>query len=106
MTTTETKYGELSNKSLNRYLEDKIGKIFKILPLYENDVRTLPTYIESLNMELSGAGELFIELNNNPDYITVMATLEYLIKHIGEIDKATCKREVFKCIGLIKQIIN
>lgn len=89
------------------FVRSLIGKVYKILPLKEEfdsgeDVH-LDEYIESLLLDLSGASSTFPELNDIPDFITIINILQYLSTH--DFNHKTCKREVFKMIGLLENIV-
>lgn len=97
-----TVYGEIPNENLSQYFEQLIGKVFKILPLFEEHSPTLTSYIKSFQCELVGNCLLFEELKYEPKFITLLATMQYLAE--AEYDHDTCKREVFKCTNLISDI--
>lgn len=75
----------------NKYL---VSRIFKLLPLREHDLDWL-NYLESLNQELVGANEIFLE---NVKFIALVNKLEGLrfqdFKHY--------RKNVFECITLVK----
>jgi len=89
----------IPDKSLNEYLEDLVGKIYKILPLKESEIDTLNEYIKSLQLEIIGSLNIF---DNDAKIMTVINTLQYFIDN--EYDTKTCKREVFKCIKIVKKL--
>lgn len=96
----------VDDRVIGRYLDSAVDKIFKILPLYEEKNETLDEYIESLILELRG----FVSEYGNvgvTDYISVISTLEgirSMTKDRGNQPKI--KREVFKCIEIIKKVRN
>lgn len=97
----ETIYNSLSNEVYENYMKLLINKIYKILPLKEEHSPTVPTYIESLLMEMTGNSKLILALQNNGRYISVINTIEAL-KECE--DTQICKREVFKCIREIEKL--
>lgn len=99
----EVKYGTLPDEALINYLNFLVGKFFKILPLKEQREETLLSYLESLQREMIGNKSLIPVLKKHPDFITLLNTLEYFITH-KDADHAVYKKEVFKCINIIKKL--
>ncbi len=95
-------YGEIPNENLSQYFKYLVGKTFKILPLYEEDSSTLPSYLKSYQRELIGDSHLFKELRSEPKFVTLLATIEYLAN--AEYDHDVCKSEVLKCTNIINDI--
>ena len=94
-----TDYGAIPDKSISQYLNSLVGKTFKILPLYEESVSTLPSYLKSYQRELIGASTLFSQIGDDPKFITLLSTIEYL--SFNEYDHDVCKSEVLKCTNII-----
>lgn len=95
------KYGTVSEKTLEQYKQKLTGRVFKILPMREEGCDTLSIYIESLLYELLGNKTLIEDFDKNSDFLSLLGTLENLK---DENDLKTIKREVFKCLELIKKI--
>lgn len=91
-------------KALNSYLHNLINKVYKILPMKEEQCDTLTSYLLSLENELIGCYELWDILCDNSQFLAVINIVKYL--STKEYDISTCKREVFKAIHLIEKIIN
>lgn len=90
-----------------QYLDSLINRAFKILPLYEESNEGLFVYIQSLIYEVYGIRYVIKELGASSDYVMLLAILESLSDDAIMIDdrkKEIVKREVFKCIDLIKKI--
>lgn len=98
----EVKYGYLSEKSFKRYFEFLVGRVYKILPMREEDCDTLKDYIKGLQIELLGSSQLYEVLIEEPKFISLLNIIQYLIS--SEYDISTCKQEVFKAIKLINEI--
>lgn len=98
----DVKYGLIPNESFCNYFNFLINKTYKILPLKEENSDTLKSYLESFLKELIGNKELVSCLVNEPQFITVLNTMEYLAH--GEYSVAECKKEVFKCINILQKI--
>lgn len=88
------------------YLDALINSVFKILPLYEEKNVGIETYVESLLFELYGLDKV-IKIENSYEYISLLSTLESIKKNVTNQDseKKVIKREVFKCISIIKNAI-
>jgi hypothetical protein len=96
-----TKYGaEINNNTMADYFEMLIGKIFKVLPLYEESCETLDSYLFSLLKELCGGKRLILE---NKVFIELINNLESL--SLIESHKEF-KAQIFKCTNLCKKISN
>lgn len=97
----KTKYGaKISNEVLVEYFQNLINKIFKLLPLHEENVQTLDTYLYSLLCELAGGNRLIID---DKYFIELLNNLENLqdIKNEYKIYRS----QIFKCINICKKII-
>lgn len=95
-----------SNKILVLYLRSIVDSVFKILPLYEEKNEGLILYVESLLSELYGA-QTSIQMRDVPDYVSLLSTLEAVKADVAVGDnKPLVKRNVFKAINLIKNIIS
>jgi hypothetical protein len=95
-------YGLLPTESFNNYFKFLINKTYKILPMKEEKSETLKSYLESYQRELIGNQKLIIELTNEPQFITVLNIIQYLISEEYSLD--TCKKEVFRCIHILEKI--
>lgn len=98
----EVKYGLLPKENFCRYFEFLINKTYKILPLKEEKSDTLKSYLESYQRELIGNMDLVPILVDEPKFITVLNTMQFLISE--EYSDKVCKREVFKCIRILEEI--
>lgn len=97
----KTTYGELPDELLVVYVDGLISKVFKILPMKEENFPTLSVYIQSLLRELVGANELVEELQLNQDFATLLNVLQSLLNE-NNIDNF--RSDVFKSISTIKRI--
>ena len=100
----EVKYGMLPKENFCRYFEFLINKTYKILPLKEEKSDTLKSYLESYQRELIGNMDLIPLLVNEPKFITVLNTIQFLISE--DYSENVCKQEVFKCIRILEEINN
>ena len=98
----EVKYGMLPKENFCRYFEFLINKTYKILPLKEEKSDTLKSYLESYQRELIGNMDLIPLLVDEPKFITLLNTMQFLISE--EYSDKVCKREVFKCIRILEEI--
>ena len=90
---------------LKAYLQSLTGRIFKILPMREQqeqgDNLYLDLYLESLSLEMHGACETFPCLRACPDYIMLLNTVNGLC---ADTPLPFLKREVFKMLSAIDEI--
>lgn len=95
-----------NNDKLVVYLNSVVNSVFKILPLYEEQNVGVKTYIESLLFELYGLEDA-VALEHSYEYISLLSTLESVKKEVAKPDskKTIIKREVFKCINIIKNMV-
>lgn len=98
----KTPYGEIPAENLSNYFEMLINKTFKILPMKESKTDTLKSYIDSFLTELIGNAALLEAMRKEPAFISLLATVSYLAN--CDYDVSVCKKEVFKCIHLLKDI--
>jgi len=74
-----------------------VGRIFKILPLWEEGSETLGEYMRSLQLELVGLYNFEPEIHDDELFLSIIATLQYLIDN-PSCKVGTVKREVFRSI--------
>jgi len=82
---------------ITNYLSTLIGRVYKILPLWEEQADTVGVYIHSLQLELMGLQNLSTPLGTDAVLLSVISTLQYLIDH-PETEREVVKREVFRSI--------
>lgn len=96
----------VDDKVIVRYLDSAVDSIFKILPLYEENNETLDDYVDSLILELRGFVSEYGSVGTI-EYISIISTLNGIRKIIDEKgNQPKVRREVFKCIDVIKKIRN
>lgn len=95
-----------NDEKLVIYLNTVVNSVFKILPLYEEQNVGVQTYIESLLFELYGLEDAIL-IEHSYEYISLLSTLESVKKEVAKQDsrKSVIKREVFKCINIIKNMV-
>lgn len=81
------------------FLDSLINKVFKILPLKEQNNDYLFSHLNSLQIELIGALITFPELKNNANYLSIINIINYLGDN--NFTKQQCKREIFKIVNEI-----
>jgi hypothetical protein len=98
-------------KIVIKFLNRSVDGIYKILPLYEEKVKGMETgvdtYVDSLLFVLYSLDKAVL-LPYGYEYVTVLATLESvrieIAKENGESEHAVVRREVFKCINMMKNM--
>lgn len=80
-----------------KYYIDLIGRIYKILPLYEENKNNFKIYIEGLYVEMCG----------NEDYSEIHQ-IRNKIKglNVTEVNHNLVRRTVFECINIVDRIIS
>lgn len=93
---------------IESYFHSLINKFFKILPLYEDNEKTLCEYMRNLQSELIGFQSLLLGSGNDAHLVSLLATLEYLIDMHScygfELEKSVIKREVFGAIRVCQKM--
>lgn len=94
---------QINNELLCNYFKNLVNLFFKILPIRENEEVSLVTYMQSLQIELLGCKGLIKALDNDPNYLTLLAILQYLIDN-PECEVYKVKREVFRAISICNKL--
>lgn len=99
---------EITENSIlfSSYKNALVNKVYKILPLYEENNIGLFANIQSLIFELHGILIVIHSLNSNANFLSLIAILESLSDDslFFDLDHETVKREVFKCLDLVKKM--
>lgn len=90
------------DRFLANYLNFLIGRVFKILPIFENEPDTLTDYLESLLIELTGAKSIVNKLKHDVLFLSLLSILQYISEN--KCDHKVLKREIFKCIGIVEKL--
>lgn len=93
-----TKYNtEYPDIGLREYLTSMVGKIFKILPIYEKNPHDALLYVDGFLRELNGFRELIDAVGDDPEFLSMLSTL------CGIQQSVACdsfsKSDVFKAIN-------
>lgn len=99
-----TKYGEIPNQVIISSLVRLKGKVFKILPMREEKCETLDLYVDNLIRELVNTKNLVNELQDDGEFLSLLSTLKGLSDN--NIDVNICRSDVFKCMDIIKKMID
>ena len=94
----------MTDNTIFFFVEKLKDRIFKILPLKEEGNSYLMEYIDSLIIEMMGGYVTFPELQSNMEYLRVINTLQYMLHN--DISVVKCKREIFKSIRCLNNIID
>ena len=98
----ETKYYAIPNAYFANYFKFLIGRVWKILPMSEEDNIHLKDYMESLQRELIGNMNLVETLKYDSYFVTLLNKIEFMINSV--YNHEICRKEVFECIELVKKI--
>lgn len=93
----------ITDELIHNYFKSLVNSFFKILPIRESGETTLPVYIQSLQAELLGCKELICELNNNSNFLTLVAILQYLHDN-PDCPVQDVKRDVFRAIAICNKL--
>lgn len=69
----------ISAKLIDNYFQNLVGMFFKILPMKEDGVETLPEYLNSFRAELIGCRELISAIHDDPMFLSLILNLQVLI---------------------------
>ena len=98
----ETKYYAIPNQYFANYFKFLIGRVWKILPMTEEENIHLKDYMESLQRELIGNMNLVESLKYDGYFITLLNKIEFLINE--ECEHQVLRKEVFECVDLINKL--
>lgn len=97
----ESKYNlHVYELTVASYFRGLVGKIFKILPMYEEDNATLNVYLRSLMLEVSGGQRI---LNNDELMFELIVNLEAVLLTNNHKE---LRSQVFKCTNICNQLID
>lgn len=93
----------INSEIIRGYFKRLVDKLFKILPMRENNEESLTTYMQTLQAELLGFQKFIVTINNDADYLSILAILQYLID-TPECSISVVKREVFSAISICNRL--
>lgn len=96
----------MTNDNYQAFLKSLIGKLFKILPLYEDKNAGLTRYLESLIYKLEQSENVFGDKNNGAEFGSILLTLHAIKADSIQFDrdKSFIKSEVFHLIDIINKM--
>ena len=98
----QVNYDAISDEFFVNYLNFLISKVFKILPISEQEPDTLRDYLDSLIIELKGSQSLIIKIKHDASFISLLGILQYFAEN--QCSHKVYKREVFKAINIIQSL--
>lgn len=93
----------IPNEAFKCYLKALINKVYKILPMYEEENKNLRSYLQSLEREMSGCYQIYKSVCDDAQFLSLIAIVRYL--HTEDYTQQVCKQEVFKAIRIIEDIV-
>ena len=93
----------MDSELLVNYFRSLVNRFFKILPIREQGDESLVVYLESFQKELLGCQSLIVAIKNDALYISLLATLQYLIDNPDCSVKAV-RRQVFNAISICNKL--
>jgi len=97
----------LTQTDYREYLIELKNRVYKILPLYEEENECLGEYIDSVCFELYGLRKLIADLPYGIWYVKSLATLEQMkVETLNVGAKKRVKKETFKVLKLIDNQID
>lgn len=98
----------LSNQPINpeliqNYFDILVNRFFKILPIREQNAKSLNVYLESFKAELLGCQNLIAELQNDALFLSLLSILQYLIDN-PECSVKSLRRQVFNAISICNKL--
>lgn len=100
----ETVTGATINSELiEKYFQNLVGMFFKILPMKEDGVDTLPEYLINLQTELMGCKSLISAIDNDPLFMSLILNLQVLIDN-PEFTPRRVRRIVFDSITICNRL--
>jgi hypothetical protein len=97
----KTKYGEMPLEVYKNYLNRMVSRVFKILPMKEENCPTLDQYIDAVVRELVGNRDIVESVKANGELLVLTGTLISL----KDVDSMVIfKSDVFKAIDTIKKM--
>lgn len=98
----KTKYYAIPNEYFANYFKFLIGRVWKILPMTEENNIHLKEYMEGLQRELIGNMNLVEELKYDGYFITLLNKIEYLINE--DYSHEICRKEVLESVSIIEKL--
>ena len=92
----------VSNEMHVKKLAALVNQFYKILPIKESGEPSLGAYLKSLQREMLGYKSLILALDNDAQYLSLLAIIQYMIDNDCEV--ATVKSDVFKAINILKKM--
>lgn len=93
---------ERFTESVDKYLNALVGRIFKILPMYEKN-ENVQAYAAGIIDELIGFGGLIDAIDSDPKFISLLALLKFVSEN-STSDGAAIRATVFKSITLCNKL--
>ena len=93
----------LDSRLVLNYFKVMVNHFFKILPLKESGDASLTTYMQSFQGELLGCKELITLLKNDPQFLSLLAILQFLID-TPDCSVVVLRREVFRAISICNKL--
>lgn len=97
------KNSPLTPTLLHNYFRTLVDRFFKIIPIWEEELETLPSYMDSLQLELLGLREFVVIMKDDQRLLSLLSILQYLIDN-PECSKVKLKREVFHAISVCNKL--
>jgi hypothetical protein len=96
----------MNRKLLHNYFCNLVNQVYKILPMREQESKTLERYIWRLSAEITGGAALCEALGEDSYYMSLLNILQYLKDHCMEDSVEQTKQLVFEGIGLCEKLRN
>lgn len=91
-------FENITSEDIQVYLERLTSRIFKILPLYEEESTTLDSYVDSLVRELIGNSKIIKPLKKE------LLTLSGTLKGIEFDSHKNVRSDIFKALEIIGKL--
>ena len=75
-----------------------VNRFFKIIPMWEHHEASLPTYLDSLQIEMLGFRALVDDVEIGSAMLSLLSILQYMLDH-PDMEFQVVRREVFRAIS-------
>lgn len=96
---------EIEKVLLDNYFRNLVNRIFKILPMRENNEESLNAYLVNLRDEMLGCQNLVPDVKSNSLFASILFTLQYLID-TPECTTDEVRSKVFGSISICNKLVS